>query len=89
VTQATILSLATLSPLSSMLARFLVTPQHWLVSGCSDSCEHWRVWVGIVTGNPRVFWGYLYPYLPKTHTHTQGTGFHGYGLQVLRVRQPM
>ena len=44
MTQATILSLATFSPLSS---RFLVTPQPWFVSeytSSSDSREHWRAW---------------------------------------------
>jgi hypothetical protein len=47
--------------------------------------------LGIVTGNPRVFEGYPYLYLPKTQTCTQGKGFHGYRswvLQVIQVRKP-
>ena len=35
--------------------------------------------LGIVTGNPRVILGYLYPYPPKTRTRAPGYGF-------LRVR---
>jgi hypothetical protein len=32
---------------------------------------------GIVTGNPEVFQGYPYLYLPKTHTHAGGMGICG------------
>jgi hypothetical protein len=38
-----------------------------------------RARVGIVTGDPGVFQGHPYLYLPQTHTHAQGMGFHGYG----------
>src|SRR5712691_13555563 len=45
------------------------------------------IFLGIVTGNPRVFQGYPYPYPPKTRTRTHGTGFFGFGLRVRRVRR--
>jgi hypothetical protein len=39
--------------------------------------------LGIVTGNPGVFQDYPDPYLVKTHTQRQGTGFTGYGYRYL------
>jgi hypothetical protein len=41
--------------------------------------------LGIVTGNPGAFQGYLYPYPPNIHTHAEGMGIHGHGLKALRV----
>ena len=49
--------------------------------------RRYRTYVGIGTGNPRVFQGYPYPHPPKTRTRAQGAGFHGYGYRVLRVRR--
>jgi hypothetical protein len=42
-----------------------------------------ETYLGIVTGNPRVFEGHPYPYPPNTRTRTEGTGFCGLGSRVL------